>query len=75
MTTPMPFDESTPLLVPVDTVAHLLQVSKRTVWRLVSAGKLVSPLRVGGSVRWRIQDIRDWIARGCNLSGKSPEIS
>jgi excisionase family DNA binding protein len=54
-----------PILVPVETVAHLLQVSKRTVWRLVSAGKLIPPRRIGSIVRWHLGELNAWIARGC----------
>jgi predicted DNA-binding transcriptional regulator AlpA len=42
-----------------------MQVSPRTLWRLLSAGKLPEPIRVGRSVRWRMSDIREWIDSGC----------
>lgn len=46
-------------------VASILNVSTRTLWRLKSAGKLPGAVRVGGSVRWRKNDLREWIAGGC----------
>jgi excisionase family DNA binding protein len=58
-------DDESPLLVPVDRVAYLLQVSKRTVWRLVSAGKLIPPRKLGGIVRWHLEELKAWIARDC----------
>jgi prophage regulatory protein len=46
-------------------VAKLLGVSRRQVWKLLSAGLMPEPVRVGGSVRWRETDIQEWIRQGC----------
>lgn len=54
-----------PLVVTVDEVAKMLRLSKRSVWRLRSAGVLPAPLRLGNSVRWLKSDIDAWIAGGC----------
>ncbi len=54
-----------PLLVTADEVAGMLDVSTRTLWRLVSARKIVPPLKLGGSTRWRRADIEAWVASGC----------
>ena len=54
-------------LVAADEVAAMLDVSTRTVWRLLSTGRLVQPVRIGGSVRWRLDEVRDWIKNGCPL--------
>jgi len=54
-----------PLLVTAAEVAHLLNVSTRTLWRQLSAGLIPPPVRFVGSVRWRIEEIRNWIAEGC----------
>jgi len=54
-----------PMLVTAHDVAKLLQVSLRSVWRMRSAGCLPMPVRVGSSVRWRIDEIRIWITEGC----------
>lgn len=54
-----------PTLVRAIEVASMLQVSIRTLWRLRSAGQLPSPIRLGGAVRWPIDDIKKWIAAGC----------
>ena len=58
-----------PLLVSAAEVARLLQVSTRTLWRQLSAGQIPQPVRFGGTVRWRIEEIRKWIAEGCPLPG------
>ena len=52
-------------LIAADELARLLDVSTRTVWRLLSAGQLVQPIRLGGSVRWRLDEVRQWINNGC----------
>jgi excisionase family DNA binding protein len=57
-----------PLLIAADELADLLKVSKRTLWRLRSAKHLPEPVRLGNSVRWRIEEIRQWIAAGCPKS-------
>lgn len=54
-----------PLLLTAAQVANLLQVSKRTLWRLLSAGVLPAPLRIGKSTRWGCQEIRHWIDASC----------
>jgi len=56
-----------PLLVCAADVARLLQVSTRTLWRQLSAGQVPRPVRFGGTVRWRLEEIRKWIAEGCPL--------
>jgi len=53
------------VLISAETVAQMLNVSPRTVWRLLSAGKLIEPIRIGGNTRWRSAEMRDWIAEGC----------
>jgi excisionase family DNA binding protein len=52
-------------LIAADELASMLDVSTRTVWRLLSTGRLVQPVRIGGSVRWRLDEVRDWIKNGC----------
>jgi len=57
-----------PLLITAAELAALLQVSTRTLWRLNSARKLPQPVRLGGVVRWRLDEVRNWIAGGCQMS-------
>ena len=58
---------SEPLLIPAAEFARLLQISTRTLWRQLSAGQIPRPVRFGGTVRWRLEEIREWISRGCPL--------
>ncbi len=53
------------LLVAADEVARMLNVSVRSIWRLNSARLIPPPVRIGGTVRWRQDEIRNWIAEGC----------
>lgn len=54
-----------PELMRVGEVAEKLRVSVRTVWRLHSSGRIPKPLRLGNNVRWRSNEIADWISSGC----------
>jgi len=60
---------SEPLLISAEQLAELLQISTRTLWRLLSTGKLVTPVHLGGSTRWRLEQVQNWIEKGC------PEIT
>jgi excisionase family DNA binding protein len=53
------------LLLSAAEVAALLNISTRTLWRLLSARQVPEPIRLGGSVRWRREEVETWIARGC----------
>jgi len=46
-------------------LAKMLSISKRTVHRLDSSGRLPKPFRLGGSVRWNRREIENWIKAGC----------
>jgi excisionase family DNA binding protein len=58
-----------PPLITTKELARLLQVSTRTVWRWLKAGAL-PPLRMGGSVRWRLDVVNAWITGDRNSDGK-----
>ena len=62
-----PLPPAEPLLIAAADFARLLRVSTRTLWRQLSAGQIPQPVRFGGTVRWRIDEIRKWIAEGCPL--------
>src|SRR5262249_5650394 len=52
-------------LLDVRAVAELLDCSTRHVYRLADAGLMPGPVRIGALVRWRRQELMDWIAKGC----------
>ncbi len=55
--TEMPID-----LLTVNDVAKRMKLSTRSIWRLVYAGSIVSPIKIGGSIRWRSTDFNHWLA-------------
>lgn len=57
--------EKAGLLLTSDALARMLQISKRSLIRLRSAGKLPRPVQLGRCVRWRTVEIREWIDAGC----------
>lgn len=61
-----------PLLISARDLARILNVSPRTIWRLLSAGQIVPPVRIGGSVRWRFDEVTSWIQAGCPESMNHP---
>jgi predicted DNA-binding transcriptional regulator AlpA len=64
MDTMAPSDQS---LIAASEFARILDVSARTLWRLNSAQRIPAPVRLGGIVRWRLEEIKNWIAEGCPL--------
>ena len=62
-------DQDQSLLVDMHTLCEMLGVSKRTVWRMQSAGELPKPVRLRGAVRWQRCQIEQWVADGCPKTG------
>jgi prophage regulatory protein len=54
-----------PLLVDIHALAGLLDRSVASLERDQAAGRLPAPVRIGGSKKWRVADIRAWVADGC----------
>ena len=50
-------------LINVRETATRLGLSVRTIWKLVSTGKLAPPLKIGAARRWRETDITAYIER------------
>jgi prophage regulatory protein len=63
-----PLADGTTPLIPAEELATMLGVSKRTIWRLLSGKQLPEPVRIGGSVRWRRDQIDRWIEQGCPVN-------
>lgn len=53
------------LLIGPDKLAELLDISKRTLWRWCSGGKVPRPIIDGHTKRWSLNEIGMWIAAGC----------
>lgn len=55
-----------PLLVCARDAARLCGLSVATWHRRVAAGLVPAAVRIGpGCVRWRVEELRAWIAAGC----------
>ena len=54
-----------PVMLDVEQVARMFDVSTRHIRRLVDAGKFPQPVRLGGCVRWPRHVVEAWIADGC----------
>lgn len=52
-------------LIDVKAVAKLLSCSARHVYRLVDAGKMPAPVKLGVLVRWRSAELANWLDAGC----------
>ena len=53
-----------PKLLPVSALAGCLSVSIRQAHRMNRAGLIPRPLRIGGCVRWREDEISAWLRSG-----------
>jgi predicted DNA-binding transcriptional regulator AlpA len=54
-----------PLLIGKREVARLTGISVRSIDRLVSVGRFVPPVMLGGRVLWNRQALTHWVAGGC----------
>jgi prophage regulatory protein len=54
-----------PLAVGANRLGEMLGVAERTIRRWNAAGKLPRPVKIGGAIRWRLDEIEAWLAAGC----------
>ena len=62
------------LLISAAAVGRLLGVNKRTVWSWHSSGRIPQPVRIGGTTRWRAEEIRQWVDAGCPARARWEQI-
>ena len=67
--TPIP-EAQEALLLDAPAVGKLLGLSASTVWRLHAAARMPRPIKLGGSTRFRADEIRAWVAAGCPGRGR-----
>lgn len=60
-----------PELLDLRDVARVCQLSARHVLRMVAAGRMPEPLRIGRCARWSRQTIQQWITTGCPTTQSS----
>jgi predicted DNA-binding transcriptional regulator AlpA len=54
-----------PLMVPARVAAATCSVSLATWHRWNAGARCPAPVRIGATVRWRVDELEDWIASGC----------
>jgi len=54
-----------PELLKSKEAAQLVNVGERTLWRWSRSGTAPAPIKIGGAVRYRRNELRAWIADGC----------
>lgn len=52
-------------LITIDQIAEMLSVSKRQAFKLREEGLMPEPIRIKGSIRWKLSVIQQWIDLGC----------
>lgn len=58
--------ESAGLLCDTETTAGLLNVSSRTLHRLLALKAVPEPVRIAGKIRrWRVGELLEWLDAGC----------
>jgi len=63
--TPDLLTTATPLALRPREAAKALGISLRHLHTLNASGRLPRPIRLGRSVRWRADELRDWVDAGC----------
>lgn len=58
-------DQALSPLLDAREAASLCGLGLSTWWRYSSAGKIPAPVRIGGSVRWRREELYRWMDAGC----------
>lgn len=64
----MESDEGLRLLTKTEAAA-LLSLGESTLDRYVACGWLPRPLRIGNLLRWRADELRAWLDKGCPRGG------
>jgi predicted DNA-binding transcriptional regulator AlpA len=58
-------DSNQPLLIDAKRVAAMLGRCERSIWRDNEAGRIPRPIELGGTKRWRLKELRQWVRAGC----------
>ena len=56
------------LAISAKEFADMLSLSVRTIWRLVSSGRLPKMVSIGGSKRFLMSDVQLFIECGCDIA-------
>jgi len=53
------------LFVSAKELSLMLGISVRQIWRLRATGQLPKPIYLGSSVKWKINEIAEWVESNC----------
>jgi predicted DNA-binding transcriptional regulator AlpA len=56
------------LAISAKDLAEMLSLSPRSIWRLVSSGRLPKMVSIGGSKRFLMSDVNLYIECGCDMT-------
>jgi excisionase family DNA binding protein len=57
--------DASPMYFLMGDVTAMFRFSRRQVYRLVEAGRMPPPLKIGRSIRWDRETLAAWVAAGC----------
>ena len=60
--------QTAPLLLRVEAAAELLALSGRSFERMLAAGRIPPPIRMGRTRVWRLRDLQEFVDGGCRLA-------
>lgn len=61
----MPGIAQNSLLINANELGKLLGLGRTKVYEMKKSGQLPCPVKIGGSVRWRREEVEAWVAAGC----------
>ncbi|MGF1575009.1 MAG: helix-turn-helix transcriptional regulator [Cyanophyceae cyanobacterium] len=59
---------NTDRLLTIKEVCVVLGISRSSVYNLLNSGKLLQPLHINKSTRWRLSDIQHFIEAGATVT-------
>lgn len=65
-------EQTNPMLIGKRQLAALLNIGLSTIERYHSIGWVPRGVRIGNALRWRLDEIREWVADGCPRPSKCP---
>ncbi len=59
-----------PGLLTAEQAWEFCALSKSAWYKARASGKIPAPVKIGGALRWRLEELRLWIAAGCPPAAK-----
>ncbi len=63
-----------PVMLTSNELARMLKISMRSLMETSQCCLLPAPIQLGGSIRWRADDVLPWIAKGCPQPSDLEEV-